>query len=174
MSLWTRKSIGLLQAEAGGEGIEESQRLRRALGPLNLTTLGIGAIIGAGIFVLTGTVAAQYAGPGIVYSLLLAGTGVAAAADYDIVISGGRVMDPESGFDKVANVGVKDGRVVTISDTKLSGKVELETSRSTREMPRPVEALPCGSRSTMSTRSPIAASAVARFIAVVVLPTPPF
>src|SRR5262245_34176622 len=41
-------------------------------------------------------------------------------------------------------------------------------------MPRPVEALPCGSRSMMSTRSPIAASAVPRLIAVVVLPTPPF
>ena len=80
MSLWTRKSIGLLQAEAAGEGIEESQRLRRALGPLNLTTLGIGAIIGAGIFVLTGTAAAQYAGPGIVYSFLLAGTGCLFAA----------------------------------------------------------------------------------------------
>jgi len=80
MSLWTRKSIGLLQAEAAGEGIEESQRLRRALGPMNLTTLGIGAIIGAGIFVLTGTAAAQYAGPGIVYSFLLAGTGCLFAA----------------------------------------------------------------------------------------------
>src|SRR5205085_8581272 len=41
-------------------------------------------------------------------------------------------------------------------------------------MPRPVEALPCGSRSTTSTFSPIAASAVPRLIAVVVLPTPPF
>ena len=41
-------------------------------------------------------------------------------------------------------------------------------------MPRPVEALPCGSRSTMSTRSSMAASAVPRLIAVVVLPTPPF
>src|SRR6187401_1953353 len=41
-------------------------------------------------------------------------------------------------------------------------------------MPRPVEALPWGSRSTISTRSPIAASAVPRLIAVVVLPTPPF
>ena len=42
------------------------------------------------------------------------------------------------------------------------------------ETPRPVEALPCGSRSISSTRQPIAASAVARLIAVVVLPTPPF
>src|ERR1700716_3165105 len=41
-------------------------------------------------------------------------------------------------------------------------------------MPSPVEALPCGSRSMMSTRSPMAASAVPRLIAVVVLPTPPF
>src|SRR5262245_27965615 len=41
-------------------------------------------------------------------------------------------------------------------------------------MPRPVLAFPCGSRSMMRTRSPIAAKAVARLIAVVVLPTPPF
>src|SRR5919198_607685 len=41
-------------------------------------------------------------------------------------------------------------------------------------MPRPVDALPCGSRSMMSTCSPIAASAVPRLIAVVVFPTPPF
>src|SRR5450755_3058527 len=41
-------------------------------------------------------------------------------------------------------------------------------------MPRPVEALPCGSRSMTKVGSPIAASAVPRLIAVVVLPTPPF
>ena len=75
MSLWTRKSVGQLQAEAAGEGVDERHTLRRALGPLNLTTLGIGAIIGAGIFVLTGTAAAQYAGPAIVYSFVLAGLG---------------------------------------------------------------------------------------------------
>src|SRR5271169_4646789 len=43
-----------------------------------------------------------------------------------------------------------------------------------RETPRPVEALPCGSASSSSTRSPTAARAVARLMAVVVLPTPPF
>src|SRR5690242_509485 len=43
-----------------------------------------------------------------------------------------------------------------------------------RDTPSPVEALPCGSRSTISTSSPTAASAVPRLIAVVVLPTPPF
>ncbi|HWJ24486.1 MAG TPA: amino acid permease, partial [Gemmatimonadaceae bacterium] len=49
--------------------------MKRALGALNLTMLGIGAIIGAGIFVLTGTAAANYAGPAIVWSFVLAGLG---------------------------------------------------------------------------------------------------
>ena len=48
--------------------------LKRALGPINLITLGIGAIIGAGIFVLTGTAAAQFAGPAIVLSYIIAGS----------------------------------------------------------------------------------------------------
>jgi len=73
MGLWSKKSITLLQAEAAAEG--EAVTLRRALGALNLTMLGIGAIIGAGIFVLTGTAAAQYAGPAIVLSFILAGLG---------------------------------------------------------------------------------------------------
>jgi APA family basic amino acid/polyamine antiporter len=49
--------------------------LKRALGPVHLITLGIGAIIGAGIFVLTGHAAAGFAGPGVVISFLIAGTG---------------------------------------------------------------------------------------------------
>lgn len=49
--------------------------LRRALGPYNLVALGVGAIIGAGIFVLSGTAAATFAGPSIVLSFLLAGLG---------------------------------------------------------------------------------------------------
>jgi len=73
MGLWTKKSIAVLQAEAAGEPTEHT--LRRALGALNLTTLGIGAIIGAGIFVLTGTAAAQYAGPAIVISFIVSGLG---------------------------------------------------------------------------------------------------
>ena len=71
MGLWSKKSIPQLQAEAGdGPG-----ELRRSLGALNLTLLGIGAIIGAGIFVLTGQAAADHAGPAIVYSFILAGFG---------------------------------------------------------------------------------------------------
>ena len=74
MNLFRRKTVASLQAEALND-----QRLRRALGPLNLTTLGIGAIIGAGIFVLTGQAAAKYAGPAIVFSFVLAGVACALA-----------------------------------------------------------------------------------------------
>ena len=69
MDLFRRKSVTALQQEAATD-----TSLKRALGPLNLTTLGIGAIIGTGIFVLTGTVAAQNAGPAVILSFVLAGT----------------------------------------------------------------------------------------------------
>src|SRR5262245_313677 len=74
MNLFRRKSVTHLQSEAASD-----QSLKRALGPMNLTTLGIGAIIGAGIFVLTGQAAAKYAGPGIVLSFVLAGMACAFA-----------------------------------------------------------------------------------------------
>jgi len=54
-------------------------KLQRTLGPANLTGLGIGAIIGAGIFVLSGTASAQYAGPAIVISFIVAGIACAFA-----------------------------------------------------------------------------------------------
>src|SRR6186713_3119969 len=72
MGLWSKKSVEHLQSEASLEG---EHSLKRSLGALNLTLLGIGAIIGAGIFVLTGTAAAQYAGPAIVISFIIAGFG---------------------------------------------------------------------------------------------------
>ena len=68
MNLLRRKSVTQLQADALTD-----QRLKRALGATNLTALGIGAIIGTGIFVLTGTVAAQNAGPAVILSFVLAG-----------------------------------------------------------------------------------------------------
>jgi len=74
MSLFRRKDIAGLQAE-----VATDQSLKRALGPVNLVLLGIGAIIGAGIFVLTGQAAAAYAGPAIVWSFVLAGTACALA-----------------------------------------------------------------------------------------------
>src|SRR5258708_20539953 len=70
--LLATKPLDLLLAEAHDES---GTGLRRVLGPVNLVTLGIGAIIGAGIFVLTGTVAATFTGPAIVLSFILAGSG---------------------------------------------------------------------------------------------------
>jgi APA family basic amino acid/polyamine antiporter len=67
MDYFRTKSMADLRGEEGG--------LKRVLTATNLVLLGIGAIIGAGIFVLTGTAAAQYAGPGIVLSFCLAGLG---------------------------------------------------------------------------------------------------
>jgi APA family basic amino acid/polyamine antiporter len=76
MELFKKKSIAQVLEEAGDPLAEEPGHrgaLRRTLGPLHLTALGIGAIIGAGIFSLTGTAAAYYAGPGIVFSFVLGG-----------------------------------------------------------------------------------------------------
>jgi len=64
-----RKSIEQLSKEAS----IETSGLRRVLGPWHLTFLGIGAIVGAGIFVITGHAAAQYAGPAVTISFILAG-----------------------------------------------------------------------------------------------------
>ncbi|MCI0659622.1 MAG: amino acid permease [Acidobacteria bacterium] len=70
MSLFATKSIDKIKAEAAATG---DHTLKRALGPVNLVTLGIGAIIGTGIFVLTGQAAAMHAGPAIVISMIIAG-----------------------------------------------------------------------------------------------------
>jgi basic amino acid/polyamine antiporter, APA family len=68
-NLWATKPLHTILAEADETG---EHSLRRALGPTNLISLGIGAIIGTGIFVLTGTAAANHAGPAIVLSFTLA------------------------------------------------------------------------------------------------------
>jgi APA family basic amino acid/polyamine antiporter len=66
--LFTRKPLGLLLEQA-----EEARRLRRVLGPVQLTCLGVGAVIGAGIFVATGEAARNTAGPALVLSYVFAG-----------------------------------------------------------------------------------------------------
>ena len=73
MALSTTRSIAELQAEA------ERPTLRRVLGPLNLTALGVGSVIGTGIFVLTGTAASQNAGPALVISMIIAAVACALA-----------------------------------------------------------------------------------------------
>jgi basic amino acid/polyamine antiporter, APA family len=74
--LLAKKQLTTIFSEAQESG---EHCLRRALGPLNLVTLGIGAIIGAGIFVITGQAAAQFAGPAIVISFVMAGIACAFA-----------------------------------------------------------------------------------------------
>ena len=64
--LFATKSLERLHAE-----MQDDNRLRRILGPIGLTSLGVGAIIGAGIFVLTGEIAAHGAGPSILISFVI-------------------------------------------------------------------------------------------------------
>ena len=66
MNLFHKKSLADLRAEA------DSGVLRRTLGPVQLTALGVGAIIGTGIFVLSGTAASMHAGPGLWISMVFA------------------------------------------------------------------------------------------------------
>ncbi|MBI3568497.1 MAG: amino acid permease [Gemmatimonadetes bacterium] len=73
MSLFRKKPLDDLRAEA------EGHLLRRSLGPVQLTALGIGSIIGTGIFVLTGTAASQHAGPALVISMVFAAVACAFA-----------------------------------------------------------------------------------------------
>src|SRR5689334_17484296 len=68
-NIWIKKSIQQLMVETS----ENASGLKRTLGRFNLIMLGIGGIIGAGIFVLTGQAAANYAGPAIVLSFTIAG-----------------------------------------------------------------------------------------------------
>ena len=56
------------------------------------------------------------------FFLLALSTTIASAQQYDLVLEGGRVMDPETGVDAVRNVGIRDGKIVRISSEALSGK----------------------------------------------------
>ena len=71
--LFIRKSVDHIQAEAQSHG------MKRTLGPLNLVFLGIGCIIGAGIYVMIGNAAANFAGPAVILSFVIAGVACAFA-----------------------------------------------------------------------------------------------
>ena len=72
-NIWARKSTGVLLNEAaqGDDADGPTRPLRRTLSALNLVALGIGGVIGAGIFILTGHAAAAYAGPAVTLSFVL-------------------------------------------------------------------------------------------------------
>src|SRR3979409_1808350 len=73
--LFARKPLSLLLEEMAGEN-----RLRRVLGPVQLTSLGVGAIIGTGIFILTGQAAHDKAGPALILSFVTSGVACIFAA----------------------------------------------------------------------------------------------
>src|SRR6266436_8140795 len=75
-NLFATKPLDTLLAEAGETG---SHTLKRTLGPVNLVMLGIGAIIGAGLFVRTAAAIADRAGPSVVLAFIVAGMGCAFA-----------------------------------------------------------------------------------------------
>ncbi|MBD5634287.1 MAG: amino acid permease, partial [Candidatus Eremiobacteraeota bacterium] len=75
-----RKPVEAIIADSRAEGEGEGKALKRAMGVWSITALGIGAIVGTGIFVLTGHAAATSAGPGIVLSFVIAGFVSALAA----------------------------------------------------------------------------------------------
>src|SRR6476469_318975 len=75
-NLFVKKDLGKLIADAGDPNVDTGGHaggLKRHLSALNITLLGIGGIIGAGICSLTGAAAANYAGPGIVFSFVIGG-----------------------------------------------------------------------------------------------------
>ena len=74
--IWRIKPVDLILQQ--GEDLKQS--LKRTLGPLSITAMGIGAIVGTGIFVLTGVAAANYAGPGLILSFIAAGIASGLAA----------------------------------------------------------------------------------------------
>src|SRR4051794_31888081 len=74
-NLFVRKPLGILMTESA----DSEKGLKRTLGAFNLVTLGIGAIIGAGLFVRTASAAANYAGPAVTIGFIIAGIGCALA-----------------------------------------------------------------------------------------------
>lgn len=75
-SIWRVKPVDIILKQ----GDETERSLKRTLGPLSITAMGIGAIVGTGIFVLTGVAAAKYAGPGLILSFIVAGIASGLAA----------------------------------------------------------------------------------------------
>ena len=92
MGLFIRKSIETLQAEAQASG---NKTLKRVLGPVSLIALGVGVIIGAGLFSITGTVASEFTGPAITLSFIIAAIGCCFAglcyAEFASMIPGPRI-----------------------------------------------------------------------------------
>ncbi|HJZ97198.1 MAG TPA: amidohydrolase family protein [Candidatus Solibacter sp.] len=64
----------------------------------------------------------------LVFLLLLPTLGAQSAGQYDVVIAGGRVMDPESGLDAVRNIGIRDGKIAVVSEQPITGRTVLQAA----------------------------------------------
>jgi len=71
---------------------------------------------------------ARFAGAMIVVAVLLGGAPLAVAQDYDVVITNGRVMDPETGYDAIANVGINDGAIAAITEKPITGRQTIDAT----------------------------------------------
>ena len=69
----------------------------------------------------------------VVFCLALTVPGL--AADYDLVINSGRIMDPETKYDQVANVGITDGKIAIITKKKIKGKETIGWGLRRRDLP---------------------------------------
>ena len=159
-----RKPLELLLEEMKGE-----HRLRRVLGPVQLTSLGVGAIIGAGIFVATGAAAHNVAGPALMLSYVIAGiTCIFAALCYAefasmVPVAGsaytyayatlGELFAWIIGWDLVLEYAVGSATVAT----GWSGYFQNVLAKLGIELPRP-----CASRRGATTRRPAVSSTPAR------------
>ena len=118
-SLFAKKPLSLLLEEMAGEN-----RLRRVLGPVQLTSLGVGAIIGAGIFVATGSAAHNVAGPSLMLSYVVAGvTCIFAAlcyAEFASMVPGGRLG---------VHLRVRDARRAVRVDHRLGSRPRVRGRR---------------------------------------------
>jgi hypothetical protein len=107
MGLFIKKPFAALQAEANESG---NKTLKRVLGPWSLIALGVGVIIGAGLFSITGTVAAGYTGPAITLSFAIAAIGCCFAglcyAEFAYVMTGVAHYSDFAGQQGIAPVAV--------------------------------------------------------------------
>ena len=104
MRNYHRKSLAVVQAEAAEEGVKT---LRRSLGAFNLVFLGIGVIIGAGLFSLTGIAAAENAGPAVSISFLLAALACAFAGICSFLIRAASARRPSMWCAAVTRLAAK-------------------------------------------------------------------
>ena len=129
--LFKKKPMDWLLNEAKATG---EHTLKRTLGPVSLTALGVGAVIGAGIFVLSG-LGAHYAGPGLMLSFIISGLGCAFAG---LVLR--RIRCPDSAGRQRLHLRLRRARRINRLDHRLGSNSRIRHGRQHRFL-RLVESL---------------------------------